>query len=627
MSYIRIVSAFIVSVIFSTLTLKSQTGMDNSTRALFIFDIARYIDYLGGLDDDEFFKIGILDKDAALTLEMGQMRVTRPRIQNKPVDIIMFRDENRITPVHILYVNKSSGFDLKKVKQKLEGQQTMLITEGYEFNESMINFVMVDGKPRFQAHADKIREAGMNVDEGFLFLAVKSKEDWENLFDKAQEQIDIQKKQIAQQQEVIEAQKEEILRQKALLDSLDREIAGKEKVLNEKQLQLEKQMLQINRQGREITVQKSTIEAQQTEVNQQKEVLSVQRAEIEAQISKLNEQLELINRQEEKIKTQLATLEKQKLILGFVSLLLLLFVFLAYNIYRNYRIKKEANIRLEEKNRTISAQKDEIEKQHGMVVMQRDQIAYQKKHITDSIIYAKRIQTALLPSLELFSDNLEHFVLYKPLDIVSGDFYWVAGKDDKQIIILADCTGHGVPGAFMSMLGVTMLNEIILTRDILMPDQILNTLRKEIMGALKQSVEDDKVKDGMDMSVCLIDFGKSILYYAGANSPLYIVRGDELIHYRPDKMPVAVHYRMNDFTMHTIDLRKGDAFYLMSDGYADQFGGPDQKKFMVNRIKETLVKMSDIPMIKQGERLEEIFTEWQGDNPQIDDVTVIGVRY
>jgi serine phosphatase RsbU (regulator of sigma subunit) len=626
---VRCIKATVLSLMFFAfmVPVSGQVVMDNSTRALFIFDIARYIDYGTGLDDDEFFRIGILDKDAALTLEMGNLRMTRPRIQEKPVDLINFRDESRITPVHVLYVNKSSGFDLKKVKEMIKDQQTMLITEGYEFNESMINFVMVDGKPRFQAHDDKIREAGMYVDEVFLFMAVKSKEDWEELFDRAQEEIELQKKQIAEQQEVIEAQKAEILKQKALLDSLDQEIEAKEKILGDKQKQLDNQLAQITRLGREISSQRSVIEAQQKEVSEQRAVLESQRAEIAAQVSKLDEQLATIGQQEEKIKIQLATLEKQKLILYFVCFVLLLFIFLAYNIYRNYRIKKEANIRLEEKNRTISAQKDEIEKQRDIAAMQRDQIAYQKKHITDSIVYAKRIQTALLPSLELFSDDLEHFVLYKPLDIVSGDFYWYTRRDNRQIVIVADCTGHGVPGAFMSMLGVTMLNEIILAKDVLMPDQILNTLRREIMGALKQSEEEDKVKDGMDMAVCLIDFDESALYYAGANSPLYLVRGNELIHYRPDKMPVAIHYRMNDFTMQKIELQKGDTFYIFSDGFADQFGGPDQRKFMTGQLKETLVKMSGTPMIRQGEMLNDIFVEWQGDNPQVDDVTLIGVRY
>jgi serine phosphatase RsbU (regulator of sigma subunit) len=341
----------------------------------------------------------------------------------------------------------------------------------------------------------------------------------------------------------------------------------------------------------------------------------------------IDEQLKKINDQESKIKIQLATLEKQKIILYFVLFVLVLVSFLGYYIYRSYRIKKEANIKLEEKNRTISAQKDEIEKQRDLAAAQRDQIAYQKKHITDSIMYAKRIQTAIIPSLELFSDKLDHFVLYKPLAIVSGDFYWVSSKDNLQVIIAADCTGHGVPGAFMSMLGVTMLNEIVNGKHILMPDQIIENLRQGIIKSLKQVVDEDTVKDGLDIAVCVVDFNENILWFAGANNPLYLVRGGELIHYRADKMPAAIHYKMLPFTLHKIEIKKGDAFYIFSDGFADQFGGPKEKKFMSMQLKETLVEMAGMPMLQQGERLNEIFEEWRGDNPQVDDVTLIGVRY
>ncbi|TAL65158.1 MAG: hypothetical protein EPN88_09925, partial [Bacteroidetes bacterium] len=381
------------------------------------------------------------------------------------------------------------------------------------------------------------------------------------------------------------------------------------------------------KQQGEISVQKQTILVQQKEVQVQKDTLLNQKEKISIQISRIDEQLKKIGEQEGKIKLQLATLEKQKLILYFVLFALLLVSFLGYYIYRGYKIKKEANIKLEEKNRTISAQKDEIEKQRDLAAAQRDQIAYQKKHITDSIMYAKRIQTALIPSLELFSDKLEHFVLYKPLAIVSGDFYWVSSQGNLSVIISADCTGHGVPGAFMSMLGVTMLNEIVNGKHILMPDQILENLREGIIKSLNQVAEEDSIKDGMDIAVCVVDFDKNILWYAGANNPLYLVRGGELIHYRADKMPVAIHYKMVPFTLHKIDLQKGDAFYIFSDGFSDQFGGPKQKKFMSMQLKETLVAMAGTPMLQQGQKLNDIFEGWRGDTPQVDDVTLIGVRF
>jgi serine phosphatase RsbU (regulator of sigma subunit) len=606
----------------------SQDGIDNGTRAVFIFDIAKYIDYGPGFADSSVFKIGILDKDEFLFFELGNLRKTRTTIQNKPVELIKFNSESQIVYTQLLYVNKASGFSLDKVKEVIKNHQTLLLTEGYEFRESMINFMGVEGQmPKYSVNEDLINSAGMKVNSNMLNQAIKTKEDWENLFGKASEEIIIQRDTIRQQLGMIKAQKAEILHQKALLDSLDKEITAKENTLSEKQKILDRQFIQISRQKGEISVQKQTIMVQQQEVQVQKDTLTNQKEKINLQISRIDEQLKKITDQESKIKVQLATLEKQKLILYFVILALLLVSFLGYYIYRGYKIKKEANIRLEEKNRTISLQKDEIEKQRDIAAAQRDQIAYQKKHITDSIMYAKRIQTALIPSLELFSDKLQHFVLYKPLAIVSGDFYWVSSPENMQIIISADCTGHGVPGAFMSMLGVTMLNEIVNGKHIIMPDQILENLRQGVIKSLNQVAEEDSIKDGMDIAVCVVDFDKNIMWYAGANSPLYLVRGGELIHYRADKMPVAIHYKMGPFTLHKIDLQKGDAFYIFSDGYADQFGGPKQKKFMSIQLKETLVAMAGKPMLEQGERLNEIFEEWKGDSSQVDDVTLIGVRY
>ena len=622
----RIFRTFFLITGFIYLT-GNVAGQNNSTKALFIFDIARYIDYGPGFADSAVFKIGILDRDVPVFFELGNLAKTRKSIQGKPVQIVKFNTEEQIIHTQILYVNRASGFEINKVRDMLGNRQTLLMTEGYEFRESMINFMGDEGGTlKYSVNEDMINKAGIKVNSNMLFQAIKTKEDWEVLFGKASEQIGLQRDTIMQQLEMINIQKAEILRQKAMLDSLDRQIVNKEKILNEKQTVLNKQSAQINTQQGEILADRKTILSQQQEVKVQKDTLASQRGKIDRQLARIDDQLKMILEQEGRIKLQIEAIEKQKLILYFVLLALLLVSFLGYYIYRGYRIKKEANVKLEEKNMTISAQKDEIEKQRDLAAAQRDQIAYQKKHITDSILYAKRIQTALIPSLELFSEKLEHFVLYKPLAIVSGDFYWVSSYDNRQVIICADCTGHGVPGAFMSMLGVTMLNEIVNGRKILMPDQIVEQLRQGIIKSLRQVAAEESIKDGMDIGVCLVDFESNKLFFSGANNPLYLVRKGELMHYRADKMPVAIHYRMAPFTLHEIGLQKGDAFYIFTDGYADQFGGSKEKKFMSNQLKETLLSMEGVPMLSQGEKLDEIFGKWKG-NPQVDDVTVEGIRY
>lgn len=607
--------------------LSGQRGFDNPTRALYIFDLSKYIDYGPGFADSAYFTIGILLGDYDLVHEMANLAKTRTSIQGKPVIIMGFKNIESVTHTQVLYLNKNSGHDISRVKSKITGRQTMLITEGYEFRESMINFIVVDGKPRYDINEELVEKEGMSIPREVLFMAIKTREDWENLFQTASREIEVQKMIIRDQTDTIILQRDQIRKQKYLLDSLDREIKLKQDLIDQKQKIISSQSGQISRQQQEISSQKRIIAGQHEQISVQLDTLGNQHKKISGQQAHINEQSHTIYEQAEKIKIQIEAIEKQKLILLFTLIALLLSGILGYNIYRNYRIKKEANIELEEKNGTILVQRDEIVRQRDLAAAQRDQIAYQKKHITDSIEYARRIQAALIPSLELFSDKLEHFVLYKPLAIVSGDFYWISTHDKKQIIISADCTGHGVPGAFMSMLGVSLLNEIVNGKQILMPDQIIENLRLGVIRSLNQDEDIDSVNDGMDIAVCTIDFENDMLLYAGANSPLYLVRGNELSHYRPDRMPASIHHSMRPFTLHRLKLQKGDAFYIFSDGYADQPGGPQNKKFMSVRLKETLMEISTLPMLRQGEKLNEIFEEWRGDNPQIDDVTFIGVRY
>jgi DNA-binding transcriptional MerR regulator len=209
----------------------SQNGFDNSTRAVYIFDMAKYIDYGPGFADSSVFRIGVLDYTSDLLWEMGNLAKTRKTIQNKPIQVVAFRSEEKIQHTQVLYVNKASGFNLNKVKEKLEGHQTMLITEGYQFRESMINFVVVNGKPKFEANEDLIKKAGMTVNSNLLAQAIKTKEDWENLFVVTDADLQVQKETVRQQQVEIEKQKAEIMKQKAVLDSLNKEITDKEKTL------------------------------------------------------------------------------------------------------------------------------------------------------------------------------------------------------------------------------------------------------------------------------------------------------------------------------------------------------------------------------------------------------------
>lgn len=290
---------------------------------------------------------------------------------------------------------------------------------------------------------------------------------------------------------------------------------------------------------------------------------------------------------------------------------------------------KERTREIEDQKVEIEAQRDEIAEQKGFVEEQRDQIAFQNKEITDSILYAKRIQQAVLPGKYKLEQTLpEHFILFKPRDIVSGDFYWVEQKHDRIIVCVADCTGHGVPGAFMSMLGLTFLNEIVNKDEIIKASDILNRLRSYIITALSHHEEGSETRDGMDISLVVFDKQLNILEYSGAYNPLVLFRNGEIIEYKADKMPIGKHVgEEGKFTNHKIMLQDRDMIYLFSDGFADQFGGDKGSKYKARPFKRFLQKICDEPVKKQVDMLEKELKSWMGSNEQVDDILVLGIRY
>jgi serine phosphatase RsbU (regulator of sigma subunit) len=259
---------------------------------------------------------------------------------------------------------------------------------------------------------------------------------------------------------------------------------------------------------------------------------------------------------------------------------------------------------------------------------QKTIIEQQRNEMLDSIHYAKRIQTALLASEEMLRHHLsEHFILYKPKDIVSGDFYWATSLGDEFIFCLGDCTGHGVPGAFMSLLNTSKLNETINEKKITRPDLVLNEIRKEIIGALNPGGAGHETKDGMDCTLCNFDFKNYTLQYAAANNGIILVRGDEVLTLKPDHMPVGKSPRDNDpFSLNIVQLHKGDIVYMLTDGYADQFGGESGKKYKIKNVKGILLANRHLPMDEQKKVLEENFEKWRGNLEQVDDVAIVGIR-
>ena len=311
-----------------------------------------------------------------------------------------------------------------------------------------------------------------------------------------------------------------------------------------------------------------------------------------------------------------STFWNSKVAFGFylASFLVLIYLFVQN---RTYNLRK-ANRILEEKQKVSL----EIERQ-------KEELSIKNKNITDSINYAQKIQEAMLPPQTYFKKLLpESFVLYRPKDIVSGDFYWVNEKKDKIFVTAVDCTGHGVPGAFMSMIGFEILDKIINDQGIEQPAEILNILSRAIEDTFSKGEKDIALKDGMDIAFCVIDRKNEMLQFAGAFNPLFLLRDNTLTEIKGDRMSVGIleSGQKTTFTNHVVTLEKDDVIYLFSDGYADQFGGPHGKKFMYRRLRHLLLTIHLLKMDDQKTLLEESIEGWMGNLDQIDDILIIGIK-
>lgn len=338
--------------------------------------------------------------------------------------------------------------------------------------------------------------------------------------------------------------------------------------------------------------------------------------------------------------------KRQRLFTRAALIVSVLMIFIAIIFIWGYRTKQKANvllkaqkqeieyknIELEQQKEEITAQRDEIEKKSDVIEAQRDLALKQKQEITDSIVYAQRIQSALLPTREMRSKELpEHFILFKPQNIVSGDFFWLQKVRDKFVVIAADCTGHGVPGAFMSMLGISLLNEIVPRIQPLEPQLILEKLRTKVMESLHQNTENSQSKDGMDIALAIIDPNKQQIDFAGAYNPLYLLSAAEQYSkftvLKGDRSPVGVHLgKPKAFTKKSLSYQTGDRLYLFSDGYVDQFGGAKGDKLKYQRFRNLISDIQKFPIKEQLHQLDSFFERWKGEHSQIDDILIIGME-
>jgi serine phosphatase RsbU (regulator of sigma subunit)/tetratricopeptide (TPR) repeat protein len=317
---------------------------------------------------------------------------------------------------------------------------------------------------------------------------------------------------------------------------------------------------------------------------------------------------------------------KWKNVIIYITVIVaIIFLYVSYNSIVKLRIIRDKNEiinninkELNQTNSEILAQKDEIERQRAIVVAQNNDIK-------SSILYAKRIQSAILPQPKLVKEFLEDsFIFYKPKDIVAGDFYWLEVVGDTVLFAAADCTGHGVPGAMVSVVCNNGLNRAVREFGLTNPNEILDKTRELVIQEFEKS--DEEVKDGMDISLCALNTKSNVLNWSGANNPLWILRNNEILEFKGDKQPIGKHFDKKPFSLIEIQLQKNDVIYIFTDGFQDQFGGSKQKKYRVSQMRELFISISDIKMEEQRKLIDASFETWKGELEQVDDVCVIGVR-
>lgn len=591
-------SAVFISLFFSAYVCTAQQSFTDTQRAQYIMSFAEHVRWQE-INSDRF-TIGVLAKDSLLFYMLAAEAEQKKTIHNKPISVVHFSRVADIYPTQVLFLHGNSPFSIDEVRAIIPAAHTLLISEDFPFNKSMINFIVLDGKRNYEVNEELLSKSKLSIHPLILNHAVKTKEDWEKLYEQTAERLRKEQEKTKQQTKIIDIQIEDIKAKEREISELQLSIFEQQKILAdlEQEVQstekeLKKTLQEIQQRSQELEIQELKLEALQRNIAQQQKVL--------------REQADQIHEQNQTLRSQFQTIEQQHTVIVLFIIFFVLILALTYVIYRQFKITKRFN-------------RD--------IAKQRDTIAEQNKQITDSILYASRIQHAILPPHDIIANNVpDHFIYFKPRDIVSGDYYWMTQIDELIIVIAADCTGHGVPGAFMSLLGITFLNEIVHEKKIVSPEAILHELRMRIMESLNKSNTGETYKDGMDMSICVIHKATNELSYAGAYNPLYVIRNAELHEIKADKIPVGLSEKMDvAFQLHNWKLEPNDCFYMFSDGYADQFGGPNNKKFMSRAFKQLLVSIHKSSMETQKQTLDTTITNWMGTNEQVDDILIIGIR-
>ena len=642
---------------------------DNSAKikAVFIYNFTKYFKWQNEKKLDTF-RIGTLGASEDLVKELKKFERYKKLTSGKPIKIIVFKNIKEMTQVEMLYFNYNN---VKKRPTYFLKNMLVIEDESPDIEKSMLAFVVKEGKFRFAVNEKLVTNAKliMNPDLSSLAITIsgnnsnedkdKAKE-WASVFDKINSAMDDNAKNlnltkgelesivnsfnekenlIKEKETNIKEKENELTEKKQKLSEQQKIVDSQNQILNEQKKQIDNQLSQILSKEQELKLQEQKLSITIEQNKQQEKSLQIAILGKEDILKKIDEQKIILRKQQNemdnqknKLIVQLEKINSQKTILYLAGFLVFVIGTALLIAYKSNKNKQRANMML-------SKQKIEIESQKHL-------LEEKQKEIVDSITYAKRLQQAILPPKEFIKTHFpESFILYKPKDIVAGDFYWAEIKNDKFFIAAADSTGHGVPGAMVSVVCSNALNRSVNEFGLTDTAKILDKTRELVIQTFEKSNEE--VKDGMDISLLCIDKQHQKVFLSGANNPLWFIQNsvissevekstsiginsarsaNQLFEIKADKQPVGKSYELKPFTSNEIEFKSNTIFYLFTDGLADQFGGPNGKKFKYKQFEEMLLSISHEKMTEQANYIHQKFEDWKGNLEQVDDVCVIGIK-
>jgi serine phosphatase RsbU (regulator of sigma subunit) len=618
----------------------------------FVINLAKFFEWEQE-DTLQRYSLGVLGSNK--TYDEFRKNTSYLSLKGKKLEVVQFKKISDINKVHLLYVESGSTQTVEKVLEVAIAEKILMFSDSCSNrNYTMINLLDLDMPgSQFEINKENLGKAHFSVPDKLLYYG-GSEEDLRELVQASEQELSKTASELQQLTEASRKQREELEQKKQEVLALNKDINRQEKrlkgmiadakaqqdSLDVKIALLQAQESMIQEQQANIEEQTIQLEAQKQELNEGTDFLNRQKAEIENQEEKIKTQQEAILEQTKTLKSQNREIKKQSRTIGKQQTLLYYFIAffallagMVFFIFRAYRIKRQANKTLEEKNAAISRQKEEIQSQQEQLQEINQKIEKQNEDIKSSIHYALTIQQALLPTKEEMESLFDYFVLYRPRDIVSGDYYWMSklaaedGETEKMFVAVGDCTGHGVPGAFLSMIGIKMLNSIVSEQKQYDPAIILEMLNQSVRKALKQ--EEKGSDDGMDVCLCRIektDDQQFKLVYSGARRPLYYTREGIIETLPGDRKTIGGRFFKDQvFTNQELLLNAGDRIYLTSDGIADQ-NASNRRKFGSKRLIKLLEESLTLSMTEQKAIIEKTLDDFQGKAKQRDDISLMGIK-